>query len=249
MKKKSSALIILIILGCFLTVVLAVLAFVPFLNEVFSVQVAESEVPKVTVAPIPEKPEEVPVTVYYIMEEESKKISEIYIEVFHTENSSVFYMEVPSDTRVNLSEDLYKSLQSYAPELPRYFKLSNMAESFSEEYGLTGCNRILSEVLGMSLTEYVRTDAATMAWWLALQKEESSGNNFFTAYTEWLAKSLASRSEKERWMYYESRQKVSEVVTEIAPGTEDKDGYLISGKRSKERLEELKFRRETAEQE
>lgn len=244
MEQKSSVKTVFAVLGCLLTVVLTVLALVPFLNELLSVEVVTTESPAITEAPRPDKPEAVPVTVYYIMEENSKKISGIYIEVFHVGSCKASYLDVPVDTRVDLSEELYKSLQSYAPELPRYLKLSNMAESFSAEYGLTGCNRILSEVLGVSLTEYIRTDAETFAGWLELQSGEKTDDGFFRAYGEWLAGSSSSRTEEERWMYYESRKIITDVTTEPAPGSQSKDGFLISGKRSRERLEELKLRRE-----
>lgn len=239
MKQKSSGKILLAALGCILTVVLTMLAFVPFLNEILAVEVIQQQEPEVSSPQNPEKPEEIPVTVYYIMETESKKISELYIEVFPIGKESVAYLKLPVDTKVNLSEELYKSLQTYAPELPQHFKLSNMAEGFSKEYGLTGCNRILSEVIGMSFTEYVRTDAASFREWLELQEKETDASDFFEGYTEWLAGSFSSRTTEERWSYYESLQTVQQVIVEEAPGSREKDGFLISSKRSKERLEEL----------
>ena len=239
MKHKSSVLAVLTAIGCLLTVILTMLAFVPFLNEVLAVEVAEQQEPVITAAPEPERPGKTPVTVYYIMEENSKKISEVYIEVFLTGQETVSYLKIPVDTKVNLSEELYKSLQTYAPELPQHFKVSNMAECFSTEYGLTGCNRILSEVLGMSFTEYVRTDAVSFRDWLELQEEENSLTVFFEGYAKWLENSVSSYTQKERWTYYESRQNIRQILVEEAPGSREKDGYLISSKRSKERLEEM----------
>lgn len=250
LEQKSSAKIIVIVLGCVLTVILTMLALVPFLNKMLAVEVVKTEFPTVTAAPLPGAPEEVSLTVYYEMEESSKKISAIYIEVFPVGSNTVAYIEVPVDTRVDLSEELYKSLQTYAPELPQYLKLSNMAESFSAEYGLTGCNRILSEVLGVSLDEYVRADKETLAGWFALQPEEKTAVKFFEAYANWLESSSASLTTEERWMYYESWKQVTGTVLETAPGSREKDGYLISGKRSKERIEELMLRKDiTTEQE
>ena len=48
-------------------------------------------------------------------------------------------------------------------------------------------------------------------------------------------------------MYYESLWQVNSITTEIAPGSKEKDGYLISGKRSAELLQELMLRVETEE--
>lgn len=239
MEQKTSLKIILAVLGGTLTVLMTILAFTPLLNDVFAVEVPLSEPPAVTEAPLPEKPEELLVTAVYEMAEDSKKISAIYIEVFHVGSNVVSYVEVPVDTKVTLSEELYKSLQTYAPELPQYMKLSNMAEGFSKEYGLTGCNRILSEVLGITLSEYVRADGETLSEWMSLQTGEKTATGFFEAYAKWLDNTSSGLVTEERWMYYESWQQITEVSVETAPGSREKDGYLISAKRSKERLQEL----------
>lgn len=236
MGRKASAKIIVIILGSILTVLLVMLAVLPALNRACTVTVEKQDAGIITQAPLPDKPEQAPVTVYYVPEENSKKISRIYIEVFC--EGTAFYMEIPTDTKVDLSEELYKSLQTYGPELPQHFKLANMTESFSEEYGLTAGNRILSEVLGFSLKEYVRTPAKEMEEWLKIQGEEKNASAFFKAYEEWISKTSSSRTPEERWTYYENRKKIAEVVTDTAPGSREKDGYLISSKRVKEWLEE-----------
>ena len=247
LEHKISAKTVLVVIGCILTVILTILAFVPFLNEIFAVEVGQTELPVVTQAPAPEKPEKVLITSIYEMEEKSKKISAIYIEVFHVGSGEVVHMQIPVDTRVTLSENLYKSLQTYAPELPQYMKLSNMAESFSAEYGQTGCNRILSEVLGVSVEEYIRADAATLANWFASVENEKTSTEFFSDYAEWLENSTSSLTAEERWTYYESWRQVNSIAVEEAPGSREKDGYQLSGKRCRERLQELMARQENKE--
>jgi len=240
-RNKSVYKMIVAVLAGMGTVIITMLAFVPFFNEIFAVEVAKQPLPVVSQAPLPDKPEKVAVTVYYVMEETSKKISELYIEVFPVGSGNIYYLEVPVDSKVNLSEGLYKSLQTYGPELPQHVKLRNMAESFSAEYGFTACNRILSEVLGISFTEYVRTDADSFDKRLELLGKERNAPDFFEGYSSWLEQSVSSRTTEERWMYYESETKISNVLTEAVPGSREKDGYVISYKRSKERLEELVY--------
>ena len=219
-------------------VLLMTLAVFPALNRLFAVTVAKTE-ETAEPASVPDKPEQVPVTVYFIMEENTKKISSVYVEVFQIETETVYYLEIPADTRVDLSEELYKSLQTYGPELPQHLKIANMAESFSEEYGLTAGVRILSEVLGISLKEYVRTPAEPFDNWLKLQWEDKTSSGFFEAYSQWLCSTTSSRTLEERWSYYESRLQITDTVMETAPGSREKDGYRISSKRTKERLEEF----------
>lgn len=239
MENRNSLKTVLLLMWGMLIVVITMAALLPFLNQLVKVEVQQTEAPVVTQAPAPGKPQDCMVTAIYEMAENSKKITAIYIEVFHAGSSTVSYVRVPVDAKVTLSEELYKSLQTYAPELPQYMKLSNMAESFSKEYGLTGCNRILSEVLGITLEEYVRADADTLATWFDLQIQEKTATGFFADYTEWLEQSVSSMGTEERWMYYENWQQVNWTTMETAPGSQEKDGYLISGKRSKELLQEL----------
>jgi len=241
MSHKSSVKILITAVFCIFAVILAMLALVPFLNGIFAVEV-NIEQPSAAADTVAGLPEEIPVTVYYIMEEDSKKISGIYVEVFPTADNTVYYLEIPADTKVTLSEELYKNLQAYAPELPQYLKLSNMAENFSAEYSMTGCNRILSEVLGVSLTGYVRTDSVAFASWKELQTLPKTDASFFDGYAEWIENSTSGHSPEERWSYYESRRKLEEVVTETAPGSRENEGYVISGKRSGEWIRERLLR-------
>jgi len=238
--KKSSAKTVGLLVGGILVVILTMAALIPFLNHICKVEVDFAEPAVVTSTP--DKPEELCVTAIYQMEEDSKKINGIYIEVFHTGSNRVDYVEVPADTKVNLSEQLYKSLQTYAPELPQYLKLSNMAECFSGEYGMTGCNRIMSEVLGISLESYVRADKESLQQWFALQAEEKTPAGFFEDYANWLEQSESGLEQTERWMYYESWRQVTGIRKEEAPGNREKDGFLLSGKQAKEQLQKLMIR-------
>ena len=68
--------------------------------------------------------------------------------------------------------------------------------------------------------------------------------NFFRIYTEWMENSSSNKSLEERWIYYESKSKIQEVLIELAPGNREKDGYVLSGKRTGERLKELLLRAE-----
>lgn len=245
MEQKNAVKILLLTLGTLLILLLVIIVIVPALNELFEVEVKQTQEPAVTQAPLPGKPEEIIATVYYQMEDGTSKISGIYVEVYHVGSNSVTYLEIPADTKVNLSEELYKSLQTYAPELPQYLKLSNMAESFSEGYALTGCNRILSELTGVSVTDYVRAGKEATEEWFRVQQDNLTEQKYFDAYTVWLEASSSNKTMEERWMYYESRKNIQTVQIELAPGSREKDGYVLSGKRTGERLEELLIRKET----
>ena len=84
MEQKTSLKIILLVLLAVSAVALTMLAVVPALNRVFAVEVVKQETFEPTNAPVPDKPEALLVTALYGMEDNSKKIEAIYIEVFLT---------------------------------------------------------------------------------------------------------------------------------------------------------------------
>lgn len=237
MKSNKVLKIILAVSAAVFTVSILVFLLVPVLEDGLLVEVAVKNQPVVTQTPVVKEPESVLVTAIYQMEENSKEIEAVYIEVFRVENGRVYYMEVPVDTQLTLSAALYKSLQTYSPELPQYLKVSNMAEGFSKEYGLTACNRMLSELLGVSITHYVRAEKKTLETWLTVIGEDKTSKDFCDSYTAWMESSSGDLTAVERWVYFESYLTVTEVVTETAPGSQGSKAYTVSAKQSRERLE------------
>ena len=240
MQIKSSTRIVLLV-GGFFTIFIVMVALIPFLNDLLKVEVQEMKAPIITSIPKKIESEEQLFTVLYQQEADSKEITEIYIEVFHPNRETIYYMEVPVQTKIMLSNELYKSLQTYSPDLPQYLKLSKMAEGFSKEYMFTGCNRILSELLGISLTHYVSGDEKALQHWMKSVEEETTSREFFERYTRWLEQSVSDLSSKERWMYYESYQKIKKLEKEMAIGTQEIEAFSISSKQCKELLENWSY--------
>lgn len=225
-----------------LTVVLMMITLYPVLDKALYVApVEENKAPADNTEKEKAEPEDVLLTAVY-EREESGKITAIYIEVFHVADGRAYYMEVPVHTKVTLSADLYKKLQAYSPELPQYLKLSNMGDGFSKEYCLTGCNRILSEVLGVEIVHYIAANEEALNSWqegietLCLQEEPP--REFLLSYQKWLEFSESDMSMEERWMYYESYGKISPREVEVAPGAEGLAEYIVSASQTKLKLEE-----------
>lgn len=239
MKKKSVLRIIFLVLGGITVVFLMMAALLPLLEQLLNVEVKTVQSPMLPITSTPPKTEDVLLTAVYVREEEEKDIAGIFIEVLCPDSEAIFYVEIPVDAKVTLSEELYKSLQAYSPELPQYLKLQKMAEGFSEEYVYTGCNRILSEVLGVTISHYLCTTEEGLEQWQEILQSERVPTDFFESYTWWLASTGSDRSEQERWIWYESFYKRKEIVQETIPGTTQKDAFEISKKQAKERLELL----------
>ena len=242
---KNKRLIQIGILGtialCFM--VFTILVLFPMLEKALYVErVPEVQLPAEGTAKAKEAEEILMTAIYEVGE--NQKIAAIYIEVFDTRTGNAYYMEVPVNTRVSLPAELYKKLQAYSPELPQYLKLENMGVGFSEEYCMTGCNRILSEVLGVTITHYVASDAEGLASWSEGLKQllsaEEPPAEFLVKYRKWLEISESDFTPADRWIYYEKYEKIIPYAPEMAPGTEGLGEYLISAPEAKARLYELK---------
>ena len=223
---------------------LTIAAVYPLLSRMLYVEpVQESKAPVADEPVRVREPEELLLTAIYQREEGEREITAIYIEIFHAVTGNAYYMEVPVHTKVTLSTELYKKLQAYSPELPQYLKLSNMGDGFSDEYCLTGCNRILSEVLGVTIEHYIDANAETVQSWSAglerLITEEEAPREFFLDYAKWLEFSESDLTMEERWVYYESYSEICPQGVEVAPGAEGLAEYIISTGQAKSRLQEL----------
>ncbi|MBE5950881.1 MAG: hypothetical protein E7260_04705 [Lachnospiraceae bacterium] len=232
---------------------LTIAGIYPALLSMLSVpEVNPAELPKEQEKQEVKEPEELLLTAVYERGDDGK-FSGINIEVFHTGTKNAYYMEVPIHTKVTLSTELYKKLQAYSPELPQYFKLANMGEWFSEEYCLTGCNRILSEVLGVEIVHYIVADKDAMDSWseglLALTQKEEPPEEFFLKYNKWIEHTEADLTVEERWVYYESYKDIVLHEKEIVPGAEGMAEYLVTTGLTKLRLEELMERAQSLETE
>jgi len=243
---KNRRLIRFAILGtmilCFM--VFTIIVLFPMLEKALYVEkVPEVQLPKEEETAKAKEAEELLMTAIYERGEEGK-IAAIYIEVFHTRTGNAYYMEVPVNTKVTLSAELYKKLQAYSPELPQYLKLENMGVGFSEEYCMTGCNRILSEVLGVNMIHYVASDSKGLTDWSdglhRLILEEEPPAEFLATYREWLEVSESDLTPADRWIYYEKYEKIIPHAPEPAPGEEGLGEYLVFAPEAKARLYELK---------
>ena len=240
-KRKSHISIAVWIIVGFFTISIVMVALLPLFSTLAMVEIKETNASFVTIIPENEAPEEQLLTVLYEQEADSKEISAIYIEVFQPRKETIYYMEIPVQTKIMLSNELYKSLQTYSPELPQYLKLSKMAEGFSKDYALTGCNRILSELLGISLEHYVSGETESLQHWMETLGINNTKKEFFGQYAKWLEVSVSDLSNKERWIYYESYQKITKVEKKLAAGNQEVGEFIISSKQCKELIEHWKY--------
>lgn len=228
------------VLVCLLFVLSAAVAVHPLLKKLYAAEELPSGQNKVQDTDIPpEQPEIAKLQIFYVMEAETTELSAVYAEVLNLAENRVVYFEIPVYTKITLSQDLYQKLKAHSPGLPQYMKLSGMAENFSEEYRMEGCQEILSEALGIPAVHWVAlNEEEWQAWQTAVSAEPKADTEFFTQYTKLLANTESDESSMRRWQYYEGYLNgIAEWKGKI-PGTETTGGFEIQKTQTKEALEQ-----------
>lgn len=234
------------------TLLLMVTALVqPALSMVFAVREPEQETGDKKAQEAPAVfAETVGLQVVYVMEDGTKEIEQTYLEIRNKAANKVWFLSIPAETRLELSQTLYQELLTYAPTLPQYVSLSKAAEEFSEEYGPEGCTRILAEVLGIPLTHWSCCNAETLEHWRqALSEGEDRTEEFFRQWQDWLLHTRSGQSDQERRLYYESYRDAEAVWQGRLPGTEGVGTYRLDGPSSRLLVEELMCKAEEKTQE
>lgn len=224
------------------TLLLAVTAAVqPVLSAVFAVGERKSEAAAGEAPEIPAVPAEaVGLQVVYVMEDGTKEISQAYLEIRNEAAKKVWFLTIPAETKLELSQTLYQELLTYAPTLPQYVSLSKAAEEFSEEYGPEGCTRILAEVLGIPLKHWSCGSRETFGdWKQALSEKSAETDGFFRQWQAWLLNTGSGQSDQERRLYYESYRDAEAVWQGRLPGTEGVGTYRVDRTSSRLLVEEL----------
>lgn len=189
----------------------------------------------------PREPETVHSQVIYSLAEGEQELVEIIIEIVNLNANTVFYLNVPIDSKVTLSKELYQELLVYSPGLPQYLKLAKMPAEFSEDYRMEGCTRILQEVLGVSISNWISTNEESMEQWAytIFQKLPEEAETFWTQYASWVKNTTSNQSKPDRLMYYESFLNSTVGWEGTIPGTQEVDGFTIQKVHTQEKIEEL----------
>lgn len=180
------------------------------------------------------------VTLLYVLTD--NKVSSAFLQVINAYEKNIYYLEIPLNSKLSISADLYKELLSYAPTLPQYVKLSRAGGYFSENFRYDGCTKILSENIGVKVTDWCIMTAEDFEEF----KRKSTGDNYskddyLTIFEKYANNYRSSMSSKERWAYYEIFDKAAIIEKGSIPGQWDKTDFYISAVQAREITEELKY--------
>lgn len=213
----------------------AVLVY-PLLQSIFEVQLPEKT--EGALPYVADKPEAVRVQLLCVLNEQETEFTAFYLEILNNHAESVFYFEVPAHTKVTISQELYRKLQVYAPELPQYLKLSKLPGSFSENYRMEGSLKIFEEVLGIPIAHWsCMKEAVLQEWMEAVFETEKNASGFFGQYKEFIRESASDQTSLERWMYYDAYRGLTPSWEGTVPGAEGVGEFELYGLLTKETLE------------
>ncbi|MGN0506317.1 MAG: hypothetical protein ACI4FZ_07130 [Lachnospiraceae bacterium] len=211
----------------------------PLLQSIFEVQVQNTGETETALSyEAPKEPETVRVQMYCAMNENQTEFTALYVEILNIHAGSVFYFEVPVYTKVTLPQELYRELQVYAPGLPQYLKLSRLPDSFSEEYRMQATLRVLTEVLGISVTHFsCAKEDVLKEWKNAVLAKEKNASDFFECYRSFVTESESDETKEERFVYYDAYRTLRAEWKGKVPGLDGISEFEVQKPLTKELLE------------
>lgn len=122
-----------------------------------SVEQEEPEVIELTPTPEPiivPRVEDISKNLIYCYEKEDHRISRILLEVLNCRSKQLAYVTIPLNTKLVMSDTLYRKLVVIKPEIPQIIKLSSITKYLEEknlfEYGVL----MAEDLLGTNISYY-----------------------------------------------------------------------------------------------
>ncbi len=125
--------------------------------KLWSVEPKEPVIIDMTPTPEPitvPRVEDISKNLIYCYDKEDHRISRILLEVFNSNGRKLGYISIPLDTKLTMSETLYRKLVVIKPEIPQIIKLSSVTKYLEEktvfEYGVL----MMEDLLGTDISYY-----------------------------------------------------------------------------------------------
>ncbi len=98
--------------------------------------------------------EDVSVNYIFYLNKEKRSLSDVVIEVLHSNNKMLTFIKIPVTLRVELSSKLYQKLATQAYDVPQFFVLSHITNLFDKEKRFAYLQLILDETLSIDSSFY-----------------------------------------------------------------------------------------------
>ena len=242
----SIAVVMLLIIGYAVFIWLSGYIGIPLGDMKISSILKRNEVPVewVNASENGELPEADPHRLRVIYSIENDSISGIYLEVLNETKKTVSFFEVPGSTKIELSDDLYKELLTYAPTLPKYVKLSKLPGYFSESFRYKGMTKVIAEAVEEKIETIAVFDEKTFEQWKNKGDQAKAKENteeFYDLFELCARSDLSGSSYAGNMMYFELYSGCEFLETKVIPGVWEKTDYYISGVSAREAVEGVRY--------
>lgn len=171
------------------------------------------------------------------------KISGIYLEILNSPRKTVNFVEIPRSTKISISDELFKELQTYSPTLPQYVKVSKLDTHFSSDYRFEAMTKVFGETLEESIDCWIAVNEEIFEMWCnkGYSHDEFHAEDFFNIFDKMYSEKLSSIDGSEYRMYYENYLDCEFLTIRVVPGDWEKTDYIIKETAARELVEELKY--------
>ncbi|MBQ9768245.1 MAG: hypothetical protein IJW37_09110 [Lachnospiraceae bacterium] len=200
------------------------------LSGAFAVAEPSDKKAELTPTPVPTLPN--PVSSYWSVfgvADEEGTVTEFVLQYADFLADTLVFVEVPTDTKAELSAGAYEVLSVHNPEIPELFMISELCEIFSEETLCMAATEVAAGFLGERPKACYILEEDT---YRSLVEETKEGGRFFipdsvrdTILTVF-EHAVTDRTPEEELVYVESYRDVEELYYYTLPGTATAQEYV-----------------------
>ena len=187
----------------------------------------EAPIPEITQAVSLPNPVSTQWSVLAVADEESE-VTAFFLRYADFLADALVYIEVPVNTKVELTSGGYEVLNVYNPEIPEMFMVSDLCNIFSEETRCMAAEEIGVSLLGVRpkecyiLEESVYEELTELVDGKRRFKSGLPINEVISSVTE---HGVTNDTVKEEMVYWESYQDVDTIVYRMLPGSASAQEY------------------------
>lgn len=180
--------------------------------------------------PVPDLPN--PVSSFWTalaVKDEKGAVTRFFLQYADFLADTLVFVEVPVNTKVELTAGACEVLRVHNPETPELFMISELCELFSEKTVCMAAAEVAVGLLGERPRVCYLLEEGT---YLSFTEETKEGMRFLsppsvkTAILTAYQHSVTDRTLAEELVYTESYQKVEQVIYDILPGTQAAQEYV-----------------------
>lgn len=182
-------------------------------------------------------------TLYYIIDDDSKQVEYILLELLNCKTKKIQYITIPTSTKITLSNTLFQTMKETYVSLPQIMKMSMLYQYFENEDAFTYGIEIFQEAFGVHIDYYTIIDAkkyneifetnkegveVLKDEWLAYLDQNVTRKNMKELMLEFYSIQKTNFDIEQRLSYLETYESLtsSDITFDILQGEQKNEGFL-----------------------